>query len=208
MSLIRSISFNQAEILANIIFLHTGPIECDVTYGRGGFYHHLPRPRLCFDLQPSSPGVIEADVRCLPLPSNSQANVIFDPPFLLKSGSGSIMKQRFGRIDGLVKDLWDFYFQAMIEIHRILRPGGYLVFKCQDMVSSRINNFSHSEIYNMARTLGFCPKDLFILLAKTRMISPLHKKQQHCRKFHSYFWVFRKSEVCGRQAERLAAVEI
>jgi hypothetical protein len=192
MGLIRSISFNQDEILQNIVFLHTGPPECDVTYGRGGFYHRLPRPRLCFDLEPLQPEVTQADVRRLPLGDNSLANVFFDPPFLLKSGSHSIMKERFGKIDGQFKDLLGFYYLAMLELHRVLRPGGWLVYKCQDMVSSGVNNFSHVEIYAMARTLGFVPKDLFILLARSRMISPLHKVQVHCRKFHSYFWVFRK----------------
>ena len=37
-------------------------------------------------------------------------------------------------------------------------------------------------------------KDLFILLAKNRLICVTHHKQQHDRKFHSYFWVFLKSK--------------
>jgi hypothetical protein len=37
---------------------------------------------------------------------------------------------------------------------------------------------------------GFYPKDLFILLAKNRLNDG--RVQQHARKYHSYFWVFKK----------------
>ena len=43
-----------------------------------------------------------------------------------------------------------------------------------------------------ALDIGFYPKDLFILLAKTRLNDG--RKQQHARKFHSYFWIFEKRE--------------
>lgn len=39
---------------------------------------------------------------------------------------------------------------------------------------------------------GFYPKDMFILLAKSRLNDG--RKQQHARKYHSYFWVFKKSK--------------
>ena len=48
-----------------------------------------------------------------------------------------------------------------------------------------------------AYNIGFYPKDLFILNVNNRIISGKHKNQLHCRKFHSYFWIFekRKSKV-------------
>ena len=40
---------------------------------------------------------------------------------------------------------------------------------------------------------GFYPRDMFILLAKNRIIGHNHKNNQsHARKYHSYFWVFEK----------------
>jgi hypothetical protein len=45
---------------------------------------------------------------------------------------------------------------------------------------------------NEAEKNGFYTKDLFILVAKTRMIGHNHKIQKHARKFHSYFLVFVK----------------
>jgi len=92
----------------------------------------------------------------------------------------------------VLQDLWTFYFLAMQNIYRVLLPGGWLIFKCQDGVLSGKNNFTHAEIYKMATYLCFKPVDLFILLAKHRMTDPTHKVQKHARKFHSYFWVFKK----------------
>ena len=191
--MIKSISFSQAEILQNICALHIGQVEADVTYGSGCFYKNImPEPSLRFDLAPRVPGVIPADVRRLPLKNCCLRSVMFDPPFLIKTGPGAKLKERFGSQVGNMKDLWNFYFLAMREIHRVLAPGGWLVFKCQDGVLSGVNNFTHAEIYAMGKSLGFVPKDLFILLANHRMTDPTHKVQKHARKFHSYFWVFKK----------------
>ena len=53
---------------------------------------------------------------------------------------------------------------------------------------------SHVFIMNEAVKLGFYPKDLFILLAKNRLVADWQvKNQKNARKFHSYFWVFEKA---------------
>ena len=51
-------------------------------------------------------------------------------------------------------------------------------------------------VMEMARQVGFYPLDLFVLLAKQRMNSfgGKWRNQEHARKYHSYFWVFRKSK--------------
>lgn len=47
---------------------------------------------------------------------------------------------------------------------------------------------------NEAIKIGFYPKDLFILLAKNRVTADWQvKNQKNARKFHSYFWVFQKT---------------
>lgn len=192
MTIIKSISFSQEEILQSIVALHTGPIEADVTFGSGCFYKKLDRPRFCFDLEPRKEGVVPADVCHLPLKDSSIRSLVLDPPFMARTGPGATLKSRFGELVGTIKDLWNFYFLAMREIHRVLVPGGWLVFKCQDGVLSGVNNFTHVVICNQAMSLGFTPKDLFILLAKNRMMHPRHKTQRHARKYHSYFWVLQK----------------
>lgn len=191
--IIKSISYDQEELLRNIVDLHLDgrSFECDPTYSKGIFYRHIPEPKYKFDLVAQVEEVIEADARSLPLPDESLSSIMFDPPFLAQSGKGSKIKDRFGDYP-TIEALWQFYEDAMREFYRILKPKGVLVFKCQDTVDSGKNYFSHVEIMNRAAVIGYHPKDLFILLAKHRMGQWNMKKQQHARKHHSYFWVFEK----------------
>lgn len=193
--LIKSVSYNQDEIIRNILKLHVGSdvFDCDPTYSKGVFYRSIPEPKYKFDLVPQADGVIQADARELPLPDKSIKSIMFDPPFLATSGAGSKIKDRFGHYKTMY-DLWEFYKDAIREFYRVLAPGGILVFKCQDTVDRGKNYFSHVEIMNMAVAYGFYPKDMFILLAEHRMPQWNMKKQVHARKYHSYFWVFEKRE--------------
>lgn len=53
---------------------------------------------------------------------------------------------------------------------------------------------SHVFIINEAEKLGYYCKDMFILLAKNRIVADWQlKNQKNARKFHSYFLVFEKS---------------
>jgi hypothetical protein len=46
----------------------------------------------------------------------------------------------------------------------------------------------------MALQIGFYPRDMFVLTSNVRINSFGTKwtKQEHARKYHSYFWVFEK----------------
>lgn len=101
------------------------------------------------------------------------------------------MKERFGTFRN-INSLWEFYYKSLEEFYRILKKGGTLVFKCQDTVDSGKNRLSHVYIINSAENIGFYTKDLYILLAKSRLIRSGMKSQIHARKFHSYFLVFEK----------------
>ena len=77
--------------------------------------------------------------------------------------------------------------------------GGILIFKCQDKVSSGKQYMSHVFIVNTAVETGFYPKDLFVLLAKNRLVADWQaRNQKHSRKFHCYFIVFQK---CGTRID-------
>ncbi len=101
---------------------------------------------------------------------------MFDPPFVIGIPNGSkdtegsnIITNRFSSFKTL-DDLWDFYHESLHEFKRLLRPNGILIFKCQDTVSSAKQCLSHVEIINYALSIGFYPLDLFILLARNRLI--------------------------------------
>ena len=88
------------------------------------------------------------------------------------------------------------YYNSLKELYRVSANKGIVVFKCQDTVSSGKNHFTHTMIMNMAMEIGFYPKDLFILTSNVRINSFGTKwtRQQHARKYHSYFWVFEKTK--------------
>lgn len=101
--------------------------------------------------------------------------------------------ERFGSVHRMA-DLWQWYEICLHEFYRVLKKGGIVVFKCQDVVSQRANFFSHCYVLNAANKNGFYAKDLFILTAKSR-IRGTWKNQNHARKFHSYFWVLSKQKI-------------
>lgn len=195
---IKSISFNQDEIIESILQLHSinGKIDLDATYSIGNFYKKtIQKPEHKFDIEPQCEGVLPSDARQLPLEDNSVYTLMFDPPFLVDKGdySNSKIKSRFG-VFLTYRELWKFYNDALKEFYRILRPKGIVIFKCQDFVTGGKQHFSHVVIMNIAVHLGYYPKDLFTYLVKNRMYQEKDLVgQRHARKYHSYFWVFEKS---------------
>ena len=198
MKQITSISYDQGEIIRNIINLHCMEgIELDPTYSKGVFYkrYGIPEPLEKFDLYPQTDDTLKASADDLPHWDESIMSIMFDPPFIVghtKNRPTGIIGERFHGFPN-IKSLWDFYERALSEFWRILKPNGILIFKCQDTVSSGKQWLSHVHIINQAEKLGFYTKDLFILLAKSRITGHNHKNQKHARKYHSYFIVFSKS---------------
>ncbi|MCM1530316.1 MAG: class I SAM-dependent methyltransferase [Alistipes sp.] len=200
--LIKSISYDQGEIIRNILKLHVpeGKIDCDPTFSTGAFYRNtgIDAPALRFDISPQRSDVVKADARKLPLADNSISCIMLDSPFLatkgksLKNSNGNIINRRFGVYPD-EKSLHRCYSDMLAEAYRVLKPDGILVFKCQDKVSSGKQYMSHVYIMNEAVMIGFYPKDLFILLAKSRLVAAWQRNQKHARKFHSYFLVFQKN---------------
>lgn len=202
--MIKSISYNQEEIIKNILELHVPDkkIDCDPTYSKGNFYKsgEIERPEFVFDILPKYDYVQKADCRDLPLEDSSINTIMFDPPFLATTGKSleeddgsNIINKRFG-VYPSEKELHKFYKDSLLEFHRILKNDGILIFKCQDKISSGKQYMFHVFIHNCAVEVGFYPKDLFLLLVNNRIVADWQlKNQKNARKFHSYFWVFQKS---------------
>jgi len=197
--IISTINYDEQEIIRDILFLHGNGsgIDCDPTYSTGNFYKNgLSKPKYRFDKEPQSKEVIKATSDNLPLENECINTIIFDPPFIISGGSyneakeGScIIAKRFTIFESF-DELKEMYSGSLKEFSRILKPEGIVIFKCQDTIASSIQYFSHVWVMYEAIKHGFYPKDLFILLAKARLIDG--RKQQHGRKFHCFFWVFKK----------------
>jgi hypothetical protein len=198
---VKSVYNSNFDTIKNIMFLYNiEQFDLDCTYSKGAFWKDLPSPKFKSDLYPVNEDVVQASSENLPFGDGSMKNIMYDPPFVIagktyrdnKDGS-SIMAKRFEGYN-TYNDLTVNYYNTLKELYRICEKGGHVVMKCQDTVSGGKNHFSHCLIMNMAMEIGFYPRDLFILNSNVRINSFGTKwtKQEHARKYHSYFWVFEK----------------
>lgn len=190
---ISSISFSQEEILSDIynLYLPNG-LHADCTYSVGNFYKRLSKPELKFDIDPKLPGVVKSDSSCLPLEDKSIHSLMFDPPFIASWNVNSkdyLMTTRFSNIKGM-SNLRAMYSDSLKEFGRVIKSQGILIVKCQDTVYAGTQYFNHIYIHDEALKFGFDAVDLFILLSRNRFEG--NGTQRSARKFHSYFWVFKK----------------
>jgi hypothetical protein len=197
-TVLRSVYESQDSILRAIQQLHCPEgFDADLTFGNGQFWKELDRPKHCFDITPLHEGVIQADSRLLPLEASSINSAVFDPPFLTYMKGGRdyndkvIMSSRFGGYH-TYEELEDHYRDTISECHRVLKPRGKLVFKCQDIIHNHKLHCTHARVIWMAEVEGFRLRDLFIMPAAHRMPVSRNGKQRHARIFHSYFLVLEK----------------
>jgi tRNA G10 N-methylase Trm11 len=191
-----------ADVLAQIlsIYVRPGSIIADLTFNTGGFWRTLDisgYTLIASDLFPF-PGLdLRTDMRNLPYRSGSFDAVIMDPPY----GNGSTtprtdsLQDRFNlEMVKTPKQILALYRDSIPEAHRILKKRGILILKCQDMVDGGRKHFMSVDICNHARSIGFRGEDKFNMVPPGKpMIRHPDRPQQHARKNHSEFWVFRKT---------------
>ena len=73
-----------------------------------------------------------------------------------------------------------------------LHKGGFLIIKTMDFVYAAKQYWIGCFVQNKAAEIGFILEDIFILVSKHKILSTKEGKQHHARKFHSYFFVFKK----------------
>src|SRR4030067_697500 len=201
MEIIKSISYDQDEIITNIMKLfNIEQFDIDCTYSSGNFYKNIIQPKFKFDLNPQTKDTIRADCRNLPLKNNNINSSMLDLPFVIgganfreaKDGS-CVIGKRFSSFTSW-NQLKELYSNAIKEQYRALKENGILVLKCQDVVVGGLQHLSHIYIINEAIKAGFYPQDIFILLANNRLNSfgGRWKKQFHARKYHCFMIVLQK----------------
>lgn len=174
--------------------------DLDCTYSKGVFWKNIKPPRIKGDIRPLDADVMELDAtKLLRLENNSLNSIVFDPPFLFrkrKSDNHDKMCIRFSFFQTF-EDLMKMYKESLNQFYRVLRNGGYLLFKCQDMTDNKFF-CTHNEIINHATSIGFELKDIAIKVTQQKL--QREAKQQNCfAKTHSYWLIFKKA---GKLNER------
>lgn len=193
---IKTVSNSQEEILCNILQLYVNgeTFDCDLTTSRGVFYQGIiPFPKHLYDKYPQLTDVKPLE-DAFALPSESFHSVIVDLPFLIKSeraSKTSRIAQRFSSFR-TVKDLYEANDSMITLAFRLLRKGGYLIMKTMDYKNGTSQLWIGNYVHNKAEEIGFKLVDLFILISKTRMLHVKGHIQHSARKYHSYFFVFKK----------------
>ncbi len=190
------------------LYVGSGSVVADVTYGKGVFWRHVPDDK--YTLLPSDiqDGV---DCRKLPYRDGEIDCVIFDPPYMHSPGGtaheGHTPFEEHYRNNGTGNQTASKYHEAVLDLYqdggseawRVLRERGVLIVKCQDEVCSNRQRFTHVEIMQMYEEMGFVAEDLFVVMRKNRPGVSRAVRQVHARKNHSYFLVFWKRDATKRR---------
>lgn len=190
-----------ADVFPKILRLYVkdGSVIADLTYGGGVFWKKVDMSK--YHVRPSDPFssstiVPLMDARHTEYSDNELDVVVLDPPF----GNWSTRPRRDGikdryNLDSLMtpKAVKQFYADAIDEAVRILTRRGILIVKCQDAVDGGKQHWMTELIYIYATRLGFRGEGKINMVppGKPRIRHP-DRPQQHERKNHSTFWIFRK----------------
>jgi hypothetical protein len=192
------------EVFPHILKLYVtqGSLVADVTYGKGVFWKNIPAG--IYDVRATDlrNGV---DCRKLPYGDTTMDCVVSDPPYMhTPGGTAHQNHQNFevyycnnGTENGSKKyheAVLDLYFKGAREAHRVLKPEGIYIVKCQDEVCANQQRLTHVEIINELATMGFVVEDLFVVLRMNKPGVSRLLRQVHARKNHSYFLIFRKAK--------------
>lgn len=196
--LIKSISDDQQEILNNVIklYIKEGCIQADFTFSKGVFYSNnkVIKPEYRFDKYPKQcKGVLDLKKADKLIEDGTLHSCIVDLPFLVtkKEWTGNCkMHQRFNSFNDM-KEATEAN-KAMLKLsYEKLKKKGIMIMKTQDLYTAGHQIWMSHLVHQWAVEQGFEVIDKFILTSDKRMLSA--GMQQKCaRKYHSYFFVFKK----------------
>lgn len=195
-NIIKSVSDNQQTILCNILKLHIsiGIYDADFTFSKGNFYKkgEVPTPKLKFDKYPVGDDVSPLS-EAEKIEDGSLNSCVVDLPFLITRREwieNSMMAQRFNSFDN-IEDAQNANKFMLKLSHRKLRKRGILVFKTMDIYTEGRQIWMSRYVQEWAEQTGFKLIDTFILIAPSKVLSK-GMNQRVSRKYHSYFFVFKK----------------
>ncbi|MCD8207380.1 MAG: site-specific DNA-methyltransferase [Bacteroidales bacterium] len=135
----------------------------------------------------------------IPLDNESINSVVVDLPFVIAKGPSlevdtegqNIILKRFGVYYPALQ-MYQSYLHWIREVYRVLKKKGICVFKTQATVSGGVYHDTPRFATMVAESAGFILDDEFILTSRNRINSGAVKNQQHSRRHHCSFLVFKK----------------
>lgn len=196
---IKTVSESQDEILYNMLRLYVkkSSFDCDFTYSVGNFYARLNKPLLKFDINPQMEDVKPLN-EALDILPNSLHSVVVDLPFIVNVNNNEKFKSKIAKRFDYFRSEEELYEanDSMIELaYSKLKIGGFLIMKTMDVCGPSKQLWINNYVQNKAAKCGFILEDIFILVSQTKYLFTSGLKQRHARKYHSYFFVFRKGRT-------------
>lgn len=169
--------------VARLGYLRSDWRTLDPTFGYGKWWTDWrPDDLVASDLNPEkSPTGTSVDFTRLPHDDGSFDAVTFDPPYKLNGTPSGAMDERYG-VDARAswRDRHALIRDGIVECHRVTRPGGMLLVRCQDQVSGGRIRWQTIEFATFAESLGMRLVDRLDRLGHRPQ--PAGRRQQHARR--------------------------
>ena len=160
----------------------------------GVFYRNIPQPTMKYDKYPQFEDVLPLE-QAYAIENGALHSIIIDLPFTVKNSEKdaqtSMIARRFNCFYS-VDELYKTNVEMLNLAYCKLQKGGYLIMKTMDFVYGTKQYWVSNFVQDKAAATGFVLEDTFILVSKHKILSAKIGEQRHARKFHSYFFVFKK----------------
>lgn len=190
-----------ADLIADALRLHSPSADSrilDVTFGRGNWWADPEAQRVTgHDIR-----IDGVDFRSLPYDDGSWDVVAYDPPYVSVGGRSTTTLQggdyhdRYGLADAprSPADLQRVIDDGLVEVTRVTRPGGIILCKCQDYVSSGRLWIGTYHTISAGIAAGLSVRDRMEHVARSSRPQPGGRRQVHARRNLSTLIVFQKSK--------------
>lgn len=168
-------------------YLTDEQLVLDMTYGRGTFWKRY-RPARLITNSLGKPTSLHSNMIRMPFAAATFDVVVCDPPYKLNGTPDKDVDERYG-VDVVTRrdDRHILMIQAMDEACRLVKPGGRVLYKCQQQVNSGRVWWQPRMMAERAEGNGLRHRDSFLLLghrAQPGDEDP-NKEQDHARQNYS-----------------------
>lgn len=191
------------EDIARLGYLREDWLTLDPTAGRQTWWKAW-RPRQLVTVDLYKPADLRADFTDLPFADSTFDAVAYDPPYVCAGGRTTTgmadMHDRYGLTNAptTARGVQQTINDGLAEMHRVVKPSGIVLTKCQDYVSSGSLWLGTHHTLIHALELGFRVVDRIEHITNPRPQPKRHRadgtptKQLHARRNLSTLFVLRK----------------